>query len=221
MQWDNILIYLLILLQQPVVPAIKKGFLSNSKGAIYGDKLTTLRKKGTPEAATRTGAGISLVDQPTTGGMDNLNVPSSSTAAKTKSSAGGLIQEVKKGDKATSAPAAAVAPAPKPSATSVGGLTAVSTTKRVAPIVPAKLDPAPPLSPSGRRAEAVTSPSGSETMETEASSFISSAGPVAVDLGDGIEQPKFTMKERGVVSMGDFENMNTSARSNRLVLFLS
>ena len=206
-------------------PAIKKGFLSNSKGAIYADKLTTLRKK-TPSNSevNSTGAGISLVDQPpAAGGMNNLNIPSTSTATRASKTgtASSLIQEVKPGDKTSPVPNPTSAGNTKSAASAsvVGGLTAVSTTKRT-PVVPAVPVPSAsstssstPLSPSGRREVAVTSPSGSDVnAEVEESTETEGNG--------ALEKPKYTMKERGVVSMGDFENMNTTARSNRYVLYL-
>lgn len=203
-------------MQAVAAPAIKKGFLTNSKGAIYGDKLTTLRKKAPAGEevgrAPRASKGISLVGEPASGGLNNLNIPSGSTAAKTGSGGSGLIQEVKKGDRpAPTAPATTTttttAKAPAPSA--VGGLTAVSTTKRTPAPAPAAAA-STPLSPSGRREVAVTSPSGSEVLDSESPSLAPEQ-----PLEGGLERPKYTVKERGVVSMGDFENLNTAARSNR------
>lgn len=58
-------------------------------------------------------------------------------------------------------------------------------------------------SPSGHRNISVTSPSGSDAADTE------------FPANSGLEVPKYTVKERGHISMGDFENLNTAARSNR------
>ena len=153
--------------------------------------------------------------------MNNLNIPSTSTATRASKtgSASSLIQEVKPGDKASpvSNPTSAGNTKTAASVSAVGGLTAVSTTKRtpVALAVPAEsassTSSSTPLSPSGRREVAVTSPSGSDfNAEVDESTETEAEG--------GLEKPKYTMKERGVVSMGDFENMNTTARSNRYVI---
>jgi hypothetical protein len=165
------------------------------------------------------------VDRPSTDdgdrGAASLSIPSSATTAKKgKDSGNSLIQEVKPGSHASgSASASSAAGAHKPATRSsttagtaaVSGLTAVSTTKRVAPPTPAISTSQEALaSPSGHRDITVTSPSGSDIADADAA-FAASL----TTTESGLEVPKFSVKERGHISMGDFENVSTTARSNR------
>jgi hypothetical protein len=200
-------------------PAIKKGFLNSSKSEIYGDKLTTIRAPA--KRADGSTGSISLVDRSSAEEGDRaaagLSIPTSATAAKKgKDSGNSLIQEVKPGSQPAvgSAPASSTAGANKPVTRSAGtaaGLTAVSTTKRAPPPTPAISTSQEALaSPSGHRDITVTSPSGSDIADADAAFAASLAA-----AENGLEVPKFTVKERGHISMGDFENVNTTARSNR------
>jgi hypothetical protein len=155
------------------------------------------------------------VDRPAAGDdrtAGNLNIPTAGTTGKKGKDAGNsLIQEVKPGSQpAASADTSAHKPATRSATAATAGLTAVSTTKRVPPATPAISTSHEALaSPSGHRDITVTSPSGSDIADADAAFAASLAAE------SGLEVPKFTVKERGHISMGDFENVNATARSNR------
>ena len=188
---------------------MKKGFLSSSKApAIYGDKLTTIRPASKPADSSATKAGnISLVDRADNdaSGFNDLNVPTAATTVRNGRSGGGLIQEVKAGER----PAAASSSAPdnttavaKTSSTAPVGMKAVSTTKRAAP-------PAAAFQQEAVDNTAATAP------DSKKAAVVETSDPLIAASESGLEVPRYTMKERGHVSMGDFESMNTTARSNR------
>jgi len=159
-------------------PAIKKGFLSNSKGALYGDKMTTVRPREPKEKEPVLGQPISLVDQALVddgiNGINDLRIPTS-TAAKSREGAR-LIEEV---DGRRPVEKKAAPPVEKVVTKSVDGLKAVSTTtrtvKKEVEVEPLELLPQP-------------------STDT-----------------DGLETPAYTVKERGHISMGDFEAFNGSS----------
>lgn len=135
-------------------------------------------------------------------GFNDLNVPTAATTVRNSRSGGGLIQEVMAGER----PAAASSSAPdnttavaKTSSTAPAGMKAVSTTKRAAP------------SAAAFQQEAVDNTAAIAPK----AAVVETSDPLVAASESGLEVPRYTMKERGHVSMGDFESMNTTARSNR------
>ena len=158
-------------------------------------------------AAAASGLGDSL---------NGLNIPSSATAAKQSKNKGdasasagkvaganssSLIQEIKKGDapvvaKPTTAGAAASATISTPAPSL---MKEVTSTKRTVAF-------APPAAPT---------PADVKEKEGSIGDRTTTDTPVTV-LVNGVEHqvPKYTMKERGHISMGDF-NANSTAKSSR------
>lgn len=198
-------------------PAIKKGFLSSAKTALYGDKLTTIRPKttGTAPAADPPKSTIKLSrdapEQSTLAVDGDLSLPRASRA----STAGELIQEVVQPGTTNGARTSASSRprSPKMKVIAATGLKELSSSRKTPP---------------GKSQSAVGSinssssvpPSGSVPEEGDTSpSPIIAEGTSA--SANGLREPKYTFKERGSMSMGDFElssnssNNSSNVRSNR------
>lgn len=193
---------------KPTAPAIKKGFLSGAKTALYGDKLTTIRPKTTPLATdplpkstiklTRDAAP----EQSALAVDGDLSLSRARTSrAGTAAAANGLIQEVQPGTSNAARSSVSSRPSTTTTATTAAaGLKELSSSRKTAP----------------------------STSQSAASSINSNSVPlsgVVAEVGDiispspgasvtGLREPKYTFKERGSLSLGDFELSNSSNSSS-------
>lgn len=188
-------------------PAIKKGFLSSAKTALYGDKLTTIRPKNTCTAPTANlpKSTIKLTrdapEQSTLAVDGDLSLTRPSRA----STAGELIQEVVQPGTTNGARTSASSRprSPKMKVVADTGLKELSSSRKTPP---------------GTSQYSSVPPSGSVPEEGD-----TSPSPIVTEgaSASGLREPKYTFKERGSMSMGDFElsnnnnNNSSNVRSNR------
>ena len=198
-------------------PAIKKGFLSSAKTALYGDKLTTIRPKttGTAFTADPPKSTIKLTRDAPEQSTLAVDGDLSLTRASRASTAGELIQEVVQPGmtNGTRTSASSRPRSPKMKVDADTGLKELSSSRKTPP------------STSQSAAVSINSntsvpPSGSVPEEGDKSS-----SPIVTEgtsvSANGLREPKYTFKERGSMSMGDFKlsnnnnNNSSNVRSNR------
>ena len=210
---------------KPTAPAIKKGFLSSAKTALYGDKLTTIRPKTPVGAATASTADplpkstIKLTrDAPehsvlAADGDLSLTRASRSSTATTGNLIQEVVQEPGKTTTTTNSAQASVSSRPRNAKMEAAatGLKELSSSRRTAP----------GTSQSINSSSSSVPPSGSVAEEGDTKPSPIVAEGASANATTGLREPKYTFKERGSLSMGDFElsnnNSNSSAnvRSNR------
>lgn len=223
------------------IPAIKKGFLSNSKGAIYGDKLTTIRPA---VAKSNNNSNILLRESDSTNNnssycSDNINLSNSSNIpAAQKKNANKLVQEVQPGDKiaTTNMSTANVAGNKSSILKNHSGLTELSTKLKEGSTIDVTATNSSSHGSSGNstikaQAAAAAAMVTTQNKSTNIAGTVvddnspPSSGQVAA-TSSAIETaaavPVYTVKERGHISVGDFEAVNNnsvatggSAKSNR------
>lgn len=212
---------------KPTAPAIKKGFLSSAKTALYGDKLTTIRPK-TPVVGAATASTADPLPKSTikltrdapehsvlaVDGDLSLTRASRSSTATTGNLIQEVVQEPGKTTTTTNSAQASVSSRPRNAKMEVAatGLKELSSSRRTAPGTSQSINSSSSSS---------VPPSGSVAEEGDTKPSPIVAEGASANATTGLREPKYTFKERGSLSMGDFElsnnNSNSSAnvRSNR------